>query len=115
MRERTKDRWLPIAVAAMLVLGGSGVTADTATVSGQVEATRYDEDGNAVEVAINDSEWGSILVLEGGRGAELLDLVGAVVSATGDLREGDGDPHAYTIEVTDFTVEEPADPDGRDA
>ena len=109
-----KQRFFLILVALLVALCGVVQTAhaETATISGEVEATEYDEDGNVIEVAIYDDDWGSVLVWQNEKGAELLDLVGAIVSATGDLREHDDDPFPYTISVTDYTVEEPAEPEG---
>lgn len=104
-----------LATVALLVALFGGIQtahADNTTINGQVEAAAYDDDGNIIEVTIFDASWGSVLVLQGGKGAELLELVGAIVSATGDLREHDNDPYPYTISVTDYTVEEPSDPEG---
>jgi hypothetical protein len=84
----------------------------TVTVRGEVEVADYDDDDGVTEVAIYDSDWGSVLVLDGGKGADLLDEVGAVVSARGLIRELDEDgEYPYAIEVRSYRIVEPAKPE----
>jgi hypothetical protein len=102
-----------VALALLLVSPGKAEGTETSTIRGEVEVADYDEDGAVTEVAIYDDEWGSVLVLASGKGSELLDQIGAVVSATGEIRELDGDRgYSYAIEVTSYTIDEPAEPEG---
>jgi len=101
-----------ILFALLLVGPGTAVAEETVTISGEIEAADYDDDGEVTQVSIYDSEWGSVLVLKGGKGNELLSHVGAVVSAAGELSELDDDSgYSYAIEVTSYTIDEPANPE----
>jgi hypothetical protein len=101
-----------ILCALLLVEPGTAAAEETVTISGEIEAADYDDDGEVNQVAVFDSEWGSVLVLKSGKGNELLSLVGVIVSATGELSELDDDSgYSYAIEVTSYTIDEPPDPE----
>jgi hypothetical protein len=84
------------------------------TLEGEIEEGVYDEEGEIlVSVSIWDSEWGSVLISNQGKGAELLNHLGAVATVTGtisELGEDDESGFAYVIKVSSYTVEEPAEP-----
>ena len=111
---RSLAKW---ALAAVL-LAAPGVApaladeSEAVTVSGEVEAAEYDDDGNVTQVAIYDEEWGSVLVLRTSKGAELMNHVGAMVTANGVVRELEDDSgYSYSIEVASYTIDEPAEPE----
>jgi len=101
-----------VVLALLAVAPTAAGEAEAMSVSGEIEISEYDDDGNVAQVTIYDSEWGSVLVLNNGKGAELLKHVGAVVTATGDIRELDEDSgYSYAIQVTSFTIDEPVEPE----
>ena len=102
-----------VIVFALLFVGiGTAGELETVTITGEIEAAYYDDDGNVTQVAIYDGEWGSVLVLKSGKGAELLNHLGAFVSATGEIRELDDDSdYSYAVEVASYTIDEPAEPE----
>jgi len=101
-----------LAFALLLVSPAKADGMAATTIRGEVEAANYDEDGRVTKVAVYDDEWGAVLVLENGKGTELLKHVGVLVSATGNIRELDDDSgYSYAIEVTSYTIDEPAEPD----
>ena len=98
----------------MAALAGSFVIADEdpTTLTGEIEVAEYDDDGNATSVMVYDSEWGEVLVSKEGKGKELLNHVGAVAKVTGTIVELDDDSgYSYAIQVTGYTIEEPAEPE----
>lgn len=105
-------RSLATILFTLLVAGlGTAALAEEVTISGEVEAADYDEDGNVIDVAIYDEEWGSVFVLRTGKGSALLNHVGEVVSATGEIRELDDDSgYLYSIEVASYSSGEPEEP-----
>jgi hypothetical protein len=104
---------LTVIVFVLMLVGPNTLRAtETVTLNGEVEAADYDEDGTVIDVAIFDGEWGSVLVLRTGKGAKLLNHVGAVVSATGEIRELDDESgYLYSIEVTSYSIDSPVEPE----
>jgi hypothetical protein len=103
-----------LAVCVVVALAGSFVIADedSVTLNGEIEVAEYDDDGNAASVMVYDSEWGEVLVSKEGKGKELLNHVGAVAEVTGTIVELDDDSgYSYAIQVTGYTIEEPAEPE----
>jgi hypothetical protein len=101
-------------VCLAAVLTGMPVVAgdETVTLSGEIQAAKYDEDGNPVSVMIFDSEWGEVLISSQGQGQKLLDQVGAFVELTGSIVELEDDSRfSYAIQVDSFTIVEPAEPE----
>jgi hypothetical protein len=85
---------------------------ESVTLNGEIEVAEYDDEGNPASVMIFDPEWGSILVSHEGKGKELLNHVGAFVSVTGTVIDlGDDSGYSYAIQVSDYVIERPADPD----
>jgi hypothetical protein len=108
---RSAGGWI---VPLVLFLGSfAAASAEVVTLNGEVDPAAYDEEtGNLVSVAIFDSEWGSVLVSPGGKGAELLGHVGAVVTVTGTIEElGEDSDYEYAIKVTSYTIDESAEPE----
>jgi hypothetical protein len=114
--EFLRFRNAPAVWIALLLILAAGATAaedqEVFTLNGDVEPAAYDEEtGDVVAVAIYDNEWGVVLIANAGKGKELLDHVGAVVTATGPIRELDSySEFAYEITVTRYTIEQPAEP-----
>jgi hypothetical protein len=103
-----------LAVCVVAALAGSFVIADedSVTLNGEIEVAEYDDDGNAASVMVYDSEWGSVLISNEGKGKELLNHVGAVAKVTGTIVELDDDSgYSYAIKVTGYTIEEPTEPE----
>jgi hypothetical protein len=103
-----------LAVVLLLLFGPVAVWGEEdVTIEGEIEEAEYDEESGAVTtVSIWDSEWGSVLVSNQGKGRELLNHVGAVAKVTGTIRElDDGSGFPYVIQVSSYTIEEPAEPD----
>jgi hypothetical protein len=108
----TALRCLAAAVVAGL-LAGSGLAEENsaATIRGEVEAAQYDDQDRVIQVSIFDGEWGAVLVLNEGRGRELLKHVGAIVSATGQLSEIDDESgYLYAIRVESYKLDETDEP-----
>lgn len=107
---------LSACLAVMLV--GSLVVAsgEPVTLNGEIEVAEFDEDGEPKAAAIYDSEWGSVLISNAGKGQELLNHVGAIAEITGNLVELDDDSgYSYSITVSDYTIVEPAEGESDEA
>jgi hypothetical protein len=104
---------LPIVILVLLLGASIASSEETVTLEGEVEPAAYDEEGGRLlSVSIYDLEWGSVLVTSHGKGGELLEHVGAIVRATGSITEArDDSGYVYVIEVSSYTVIEPAEPD----
>jgi hypothetical protein len=101
-------------VVLLLLFGPVAVWGEEdVTIEGEIEEAEYDEErGTVTTVSIWDSEWGSVLISNQGKGRELLSQIGAVAKVTGTIRElDDGSGFAYVIQVSSYTIETPADPD----
>jgi hypothetical protein len=82
-----------------------GAEPDVDTVVGEVEVVDEDDEGNVTAVSIYDSELGSVLVADNGKGRELLELVGSTVEATGMITElGDDQDFGYEIVVQTYVI-----------
>jgi hypothetical protein len=107
-----------LALSACLLVFLAGLPAvageeKIVSIKGEIEAAAYDDDGAVEAVAIYDSDWGKVLISNGGKGKELLDHVGAFVEVTGKIVEIDEDSHgfAYEIIVTTYAIDESEDPE----
>jgi hypothetical protein len=100
----------------VMIVGGPLVLAEeeTTTLNGEIEVAEYGDDGSPESVMVYDSEWGSVLISKEGKGGELLSHVGAIATLTGTIveLEDDGD-YSYAIVVKSYSIDEPAEPDGR--
>jgi hypothetical protein len=84
---------------------------DSVTLNGEIEVAEYDDEGNPTSVMIFDPEWGSILISNEGKGGELMNHVGAIASVTGTVVElNDDSGYSYALHVSDYVIEQPADP-----
>lgn len=85
---------------------------DLQTITGEVEPAGHDEDGDVSSVGISDSEWGWVVISNTGKGKELLDYVGDVVTVSGTIEEQEDESGTtYVMEVSSYSIEEPADPE----
>lgn len=104
-----KQGKVPAALAVILLLAataGPAVVADeTATLHGEIEVADYDDDGNPVSIMVYDTEWGSVLIADGGKGKELRKHVGSYAKLTGTIIEAQDDGYPYTINVSGFSIE----------
>jgi hypothetical protein len=108
-------RHASVALTALLLILLAGVAAaeelEVFTLEGEVEPAAYDDEtGDVTAVAIYDGEWGVVLVSPSGKGKELLNHVGALVTATGPITELEADSEfAYEIKVSRYTIVQPGD------
>jgi hypothetical protein len=96
----------------MLIVGPPAAwSEEKVTIEGEIEVAEYDEQGETpVSVYIWDSEWYSVLILNEGKGKELIDHVGSVASVTGTITELDDDGEfKHAMKVSSYTIEEPTD------
>jgi hypothetical protein len=99
-----------VLASGAFVAAGEG--AKTATISGEVEPDQYDDEGEVSSVGISDGELGWVLIANTGKGKELLQHVGAMVTASGTIEEQDDEGETtYVMKVTSYTIDEPADPE----
>jgi asparagine synthetase A len=109
-KESVAGRLPELTVCLFVLLAGTGAAVaaeETVTLEGEIEAARYDGDEVAA-VAVYDDQWDWVLVVNEGKGKELLNHVGAVVKVTGKIIEIDddvADEYAHEIVVTSYTVE----------
>lgn len=113
MNTKTTPRcpWLVMVALAMSASCLGPVTAETeaVTLTGEVEAADFDDDGGVAAVAIYDFEWGSVLVAGDSKGKELLDHVGDVVRASGYVEPLDDDSgYFHLIRIQSYSIEEAA-------
>jgi hypothetical protein len=103
---------LSVCFVLALCVCPAGAEDEYVTLSGEIEAAEYDDDGGVTSVLVYDVEWGEVLMLNEGKGAELLAHVGEDVSVTGKLVElGDDAEYTYGLKVTAYTFEVPDEPD----
>jgi hypothetical protein len=103
---------LSIGVALLLTGAVTQANEETVTLNGYIEVAEYDDDENVASVSIYDSEWGSVLISNEGRGSELRKHVDADVELTGQIVELDDDSgYSYAIKVTSFKVEKSEEPE----
>jgi hypothetical protein len=100
---------LLIAILLLLLGALAAESQEVVTLEGEIEPAEYDdESGELISVAIYDPKWGSVLVSPEGKGRELLDHVGAIVTATGTIMElSDDSGFEYVIKVSSYTIREP--------
>jgi hypothetical protein len=100
-----------LIAAFVLVLGASiAGSEDTQTIAGEVEPAEHDEDGDVSSVGIYDNDWGWVVISNTGKGKELLDYVGAMVTVTGTIEKiDDGRGPAHVMEVSSYSIDEPAE------
>ena len=102
-----------LLLGALLVVSGASLaeSGEQQTIRGEVEPADYDEDGFVSRVGIYDEEWGWVLISHQGKGKELLEHVGAVAKVSGTIVEPDAESGGDRVmRVTDFSIEEPAEP-----
>ena len=103
---------LSIGVALLLTGAVTQANEETVTLKGYIEVAEYDDDENVASVSIYDSEWGSVLISNEGRGSELRKHVDADVELTGQIVELDDDSgYSYAIKVISFKVEKSEEPE----
>ena len=103
---------LSIGVALLLTGAVPQANEETVTLKGYIEVAEYDDDENVASVSIYDSEWGSVLISNEGRGSELRKHVDADVELTGQIVELDDDSgYSYAIKVISFKVEKSEEPE----
>jgi len=115
IRRESVARWLPALAACLFILPAGAFVVVAAeqivTLEGEIEVARYDGEEVAA-VAVYDDQWDWVLVVNEGKGKELLNHVGAVVKLTGSIVEIDddvADEYSHEIVVKSYTIEEPAE------
>lgn len=90
-----------------------GEEEEMVTLSGELDAAEFSDEGDVLSVLIDDPDWGSVLVIAEDDAEDLLDAVGAQVTITGRLVElEEGEEFRYAIEVISYTIhDEEEDPD----
>jgi len=114
LRSALAPRVVALSIGVALLLTGAVTQAneETVTLKGYIEVAEYDDDENVASVSIYDSEWGSVLISNEGRGSELRKHVDADVELTGQIVELDDDSgYSYAIKVTSFKVEKSEEPE----
>lgn len=108
---------IPVCCLLLLVVFGSGALCasdpdvdeveESVTLTGEVGAAGYDDDGAVTAATIDDAEWGLVLVIKDAKGAELLKHLGETVVAEGIIEElYDDSGYSYAIKVVRFSVED---------
>jgi hypothetical protein len=103
-----------LLLAAIALAFGASIAGseDMQTITGEVEPAEHDEDGDVSSVGIYDNDWGWVVISNTGKGEELLDHVGDVVTVTGTIEElDDGRGPAHVMEVSSYSIDEPAEPE----
>ncbi|MDX1387579.1 MAG: hypothetical protein R3344_00190 [Acidobacteriota bacterium] len=117
LRTLTVPRTLALAFGILLVFSASAGAAkeEVVTLQGDIETAEYDDDGNVSAVSVYDGDWGSVLIRNHGKGAELSRHVGAVAKVTGTIVELDDDSgYSYAITATSYTIVTPAESEEED-
>lgn len=107
-------RLAALLIAAFVIALGASIAGseDMQTITGEVEPAEHDEDGDVSSVGIYDNDWGWVVISNTGKGKELLHHVGAVVTVTGTIEElDDGRGPANVMEVSSYSIDEPAEPE----
>jgi hypothetical protein len=73
-------------------------------VTGTIYALEWDDNGNATAAEIVTDEGDAFIVSNGGRGSQVLELEGKVVTATGTITADENEQKSITI--SSYTVQE---------
>jgi hypothetical protein len=98
--------WFPVLCCAAIFLAfGHGIAETEVTITGMLEPAEMDDHGAVFAVTIYDGEYGTVLVLDEGKGADLVEHVGEEVTLTGTIEELDEESgYLYGIIVSRYIL-----------